>query len=133
MTPRGNKYHAKGCRVDGIWYASQAESRYAERLILLKMAGEITTFIPHPPGVVLLQSKKKTVRWKIDFLVMVGPVVEYYVEYKGLATADYKIKLELYRAKADELPPLFVVTETRNRSNAFKIIDEINPQGVKYI
>lgn len=131
MIGRGNKYNARGCRFNGIWYNSQAEGRYAERLELLLKAGEINWYGAHPT-VSIPTGSSAVIKWKIDFHVVKNDGIEYYVEYKGFATPDYKLKLELYRANADKLPSLFVVREG-NRIGEFRIIDEINPQGVKYI
>jgi|GEM_PF-2378083 len=114
---RGNKYHAQGVRKGGHWYDSKAEAEYADVLELCKRGGLILDYQHHPPGVVLVG----TIRWNIDYLVTGLGGQQFYVEVKGLATSDYKLKLELYRQVKPA--PLYVVK--RYGELRFRVIDEV--------
>ena len=86
---RTNKYHAQ--RVGP--YDSKAEAEYGEMLVLLGRAGEITDFVHKPPAVEIV----KGTTWRLDFLVLDSDGREIYVDVKGFATAEYKLKLNLWK------------------------------------
>ena len=119
-----NKYH--NVRTGG--YDSKAEREYGEVLMLLQLAEppEIVSFQHHPPAVMLVGS----VKWRIDFLVETEKH-KFYVEVKGFATSDYKIKLELYRSLYEQgnFLPLFVVE--KYALHRYKIIDSIGTDEIR--
>ena len=120
MFNRRNKFNAK--RVGK--FDSTAESEYAGVLELLKRAGEIADYEHHPPTVLLAGC----IKWRVDFLVTPNEGDDYYIEVKGMPTADYKVKLELWR---NEKPaPLFVVT--KYGPSRFRVIDEIGTKGIEF-
>ena len=122
MTRYGNKYGAVKVRRGGEVYDSQAEAGYADVLELLKRGGVIADYMHHPPAVKF----RSGIMWRVDYIVTPNTGVEYYVEVKGLPTADYRLKLELWR---HEKPyPLFVVRKYGEMR--FRIIDEIDTDGI---
>lgn len=89
-----NKYKAKPCRG----FPSRLEASLYDLLSLREKAGEIRNI--RRQHVVVLQDGPKDVRinWKIDFSAEVAP--DWHLELfeaKGIQTADYKIKLKLYK------------------------------------
>jgi len=120
---RRNKYNAQGCRYNGRWYHSRAERGYAELLDLFIKTGSVKSWRPQvsvnlPGGI----------KWKVDFEVTDSCGNTYMVEVKGMATPEYKLKLELYRAKQDEMLPLFVVR--KYGEGKYRIIDEVGTYGL---
>jgi len=114
-----NKYHAIRVRK----YDSKAEKEYADVLELLKRAGKIESYEHHPEPVVLMKaSDGKDITWKIDFLIT-NKEKQYYVEVKGFKTADFIIKLKMYRNLQIRLP-LFVVK--RYGDLRYKITDTVD-------
>lgn len=86
---RNNKYQAK--RTDG--FPSRLEASLYYYLCELEKEGKIKS-IKRQQGVNLIGG----IRWKVDFsyeLVTSGELI--YAEAKGIETADYKIKLKLWK------------------------------------
>ena len=104
---RRGKFNAKGCRYKGIWYDSTAEKNYSIFLEHLVEIGQLKSYVPHPPSCQL----GPDVKWKIDFIVTDNDDKEFYVEYKGLATASYRIKLKVYKKYKPK--PLIVVKQLK--------------------
>ena len=123
MMAKQNKYNNN--RSAG--YDSNAEKEYGDVLELLRIADppEIISYQHHPPAVVLVGS----VKWRIDFFVETEKH-KFFIEVKGLATSDYKIKLELYRSLYPQgnLLPLFIVK--KYGPHRFMVIDEIGTEGI---
>lgn len=93
---RGNKYNAQSTVVDGEHFPSQGE---AAMYCVLKMDKEQYKNIYRYPSVKFPGG----VTWKIDagsdeFRPVVGGGLWHpcYHEYKGIETADYRVKLKLY-------------------------------------
>ncbi|MCP4709869.1 MAG: DUF1064 domain-containing protein [Planctomycetes bacterium] len=103
----GNKYNARKVQRDGHAFDSQLEAEYWDILQILKKTGSILDVQHHPPAVKF----ECGIGWRIDYLVTNYQGEEYYVEVKGLATTDYKLKLALYKHEFDT--PLFVVARSR--------------------
>lgn len=96
---RRNKYHATGTRCElGRYHPSQMEAAYCEYLQLECRAddGKYSHF-DHQTSVDLGSG----IRWKIDFLAYPRDTTQppLYIEVKGMPTADYKLKRQLYEAK----------------------------------
>ena len=118
---RTNKYGAVRSRCHcGQTADSKAEGEYCDLLALMKRAGEIADYQHHPAAVKMTDAG---IQWRVDFWVQEPDGSEYYVEVKGLATADYKIKLELYRTYG--VLPLYVVK--RYGSMRFRLIAQGQP------
>ena len=119
-----SKYNNKRTRYNDVWYDSKMEASYASVLDCLKKAGEIKGWDRQPS-----YKLPCGIRWKIDFIVYRNDGSYYYVEVKGLATKDYKLKLELFKhSSKDELivvksidqkafPPKFRILEHVNKAN----------------
>ena len=91
-----NKYGAKHTRYKGRTYSSKIEAKRAHELDSLISAKEIITWSPQ--YIVRLTDR---VEWKVDFFVLGFDhkclLYPYLEETKGKITADYKVKLDLYK------------------------------------
>ena len=88
-----NKF--KAVRTNG--FGSKLESAGYDLLKLKELAGEIKD-IKCQQGVTLIEKNGHSIRWKIDFSFRLtkDDSLEY-VEIKGIETADYRLKLKLYK------------------------------------
>lgn len=101
-----NKY--KAIRTRG--FGSKLEAAGYDLLKLRELAGEIKN-IKCQQAVTLLEKNGQKIRWKIDFsfeLCADGSLE--YAEIKGVETADYKLKLKIY--KMDPPAPLTIYKGT---------------------
>lgn len=97
-----HKYNARKIEVDGIKFDSKAEADYYLYLKYLQSINEVRSFYLQPV-INLLPSFKyngKTIRkmdYRLDFKVeyMDGKVE--YIDVKGMATTDAKMKLKIAR------------------------------------
>jgi hypothetical protein len=92
---RTNKYKAK--RTDG--FPSKFEAAVYYLLVLREKTGEIKNI--KRQQTVVLQDGPREVRitWKVDFSFEICATGKTgYAEAKGFETADYKLKLKLWRA-----------------------------------
>ncbi|WP_052327324.1 DUF1064 domain-containing protein [Nosocomiicoccus massiliensis] len=97
-----HKYNARKIEVDGIRFDSKAEADYYLYLKYLQSINEVRSFYLQPV-IKLLPSFKyngKTIRkmdYRLDFKVeyMDGKVE--YIDVKGMATTDAKMKLKIAR------------------------------------
>lgn len=97
-----HKYNARKIEVDGIRFDSKAEADYYLYLKYLQSINEVRSFYLQPV-INLLPSFKyngKTIRkmdYRLDFKVeyMDGKVE--YIDVKGMATTDAKMKLKIAR------------------------------------
>ena len=130
MTPKPNKFSAKGVWSNGEYYGSHAELYYAGVLELLKKAGEIISYQHHPPSVILLSGG---VKWRVDYLVVKNKNIKYYVEVKGYATPEFKKKVIWYRGEDLKHLPLFTVKQNKGSKTSFSIMKEycINPHNIE--
>ncbi len=89
------KYGAKACNG----FPSKLESAVHDMLLLRVKAGEFISI--RRQHVVVLQPGDKDTRinWKIDFSCETPSHKTIFVEAKGLATADYKLKLKMFKAQ----------------------------------
>ncbi len=121
MKRNPNKYNARASEG----YGSQDEREYGDVLELLKRAGQIKDYVHHGPAVVL--SELPRITWAIDYRVVAIDGSIFYVEYKGMATDMYKMKLRLYKEQAaagNITTPLFVVT--KYGPMRFRVIESVN-------
>ena len=92
--PKRGKYGAERVVVDGIRFDSKREARAYERLLLMKLAGEVRSFnrqvIYDLPGGVI---------YKLDFLVFFADGRIGYWDAKGVETKEFRIKRKLVRAE----------------------------------
>jgi hypothetical protein len=91
-----SKYNAKP--TNG--FPSKLESALNDLLQLRAQAGEIRN-IKRQQSVVLQEGgKDQRIAWKVDFSAEESPLWRVvYFEAKGIETADYRLKLKLWRAK----------------------------------
>ena len=106
---RRNKF--KAVRTRG--FGSKLEAAGYDLLKLREHAGEIKD-IKCQQAVTLIEKNGHSIRWKIDFSFVVAATgqLEYW-EIKGIETADYKIKLKLY--KMNPPAPLTIVKGTHRK------------------
>lgn len=98
-----NKF--KAVRTNG--FGSKLEAAGYEWLKVRESAGEIHD-IKCQQAVTLIEKNGHSIRWKIDFSFVVSKSNQLeYCEIKGVETADYRIKLKLY--KMNPPAPLTIV------------------------
>ncbi len=91
---RKPKYGAKRTSRGDLGFASKLEASLYDLLILREKAGEINQ-IRSQPRVLLSDAK---ISWKVDFSAHHIPTNQtLYFEAKGVSTADFRIKLKLWR------------------------------------
>ena len=88
-----HKFNARRTETDGIKFASKKEAHYYGQLKLRQLEGDILFFLRqvplHLPG---------GVRYVVDFQIFTtGGEVEF-VDVKGFATPEYKVKKRLVEA-----------------------------------
>ena len=99
-----NKYNAKKTGLDGFTFDSAREAQEYLRLKLLKKAGEIKDFQPHPTFILQERFKRDghtyaAIRYTPDFLVEYPDGRQAAVEVKSEATRrarDYSIRKRLF-------------------------------------
>ena len=90
----GNTHVEYGGRV----FDSKAEAAYARQLDLMRAAGLIRSWEPQP-WLTLIGGKRETlIRYRPDFYVVPAEGPPYYVDVKGVLTAEFRLKLRLLRA-----------------------------------
>jgi hypothetical protein len=100
---RRNKFKAQ--RTNG--FGSKMESAGYDLLKLREMAGEIED-IKCQQAVTLIEKNGHSIKWKIDFSFVIKATKQLeYCEIKGIETADYRLKLKLY--KMDPPAPLTII------------------------
>lgn len=97
-----HKYNAKKTVVDGISFDSKAEAEYYLHLKHLQAINVVRSFYLQPVINIVPSFKYdgKTVRkmdYKLDFKVEYSDGTVEYVDIKGMATTDAKMKLKLVR------------------------------------
>ena len=106
---RRNKF--KAVRTNG--FASKLEAAGYEWLKARENVGEIKD-IKCQQAVTLIEMNGHSIRWKIDFSFVDCKTERLeYCEIKGVETADYRIKLKLY--KMNPPAPLTIVKGTHRR------------------
>ena len=98
---RRSKYGNKPVVVDGFWFASQAEARRYEALVLLQAAGEVLWFCLQPTFMLA-----GGVQYRADFIVLWAGydpwvTVEDIKGGNATKTKAYRIKKRLMKAKYD--------------------------------
>lgn len=124
-----NKYNARSTVVDGMHFPSKLEAAVWAHLKLMEQVWEYREITRYPsvklPG---------GVTWKIDIACKESYVDDKqlfcwrpcYVEVKGVETADYKVKLKLYREFGDR--PLHIWKGTARKPF---ITETVLPKGMK--
>jgi hypothetical protein len=79
-------------------YASKAEARYAQTLLTLKQAGAIEGWLEQVP--VRLSNG---ITYRIDFMVISSAGDVRFVEVKGFATREWKLKMRLLEGERPEI------------------------------
>jgi len=83
----GHKFNAVRTGLDGINFDSKKEARYYQELKMRQAGGEIVFFLRQVP--LHLPGKTKLV---IDFVQFHADGTVHFVDVKGFATAQYKLK-----------------------------------------
>lgn len=93
--PKRNKFKAKA--TNG--FPSKLESAVYDLLLVRQNVGEIRE-IKRQQTVVLQAGPRETrIAWKVDFSCEeIASGQELYIEAKGIETAEYRLKLKLWRA-----------------------------------
>lgn len=123
--PQRNKYRAQSTLVDGLHFPSKLEAAvWCELQHIRRRDGVILNILRYPsvklPG---------GVTWKIDFHVSLSESGWEYHEAKGVETADYKVKLKLYREFGDR--PLHIWKGSARKVFVAETVIPKNLQGEK--
>ena len=97
-----HKYNAKKTVVDGISFDSKAEAEYYIHLKYLQSINIVRSFYLQPVINIIPKFKYegKTIRkmdYRLDFKVEYTDGTTEYIDIKGMATTDAKMKLKLAR------------------------------------
>lgn len=92
---KGNKYNAQKRTYKGVVYHSAREAAYASDLDIRVMAGELKEWRGQIPFDLVVNGVK-ICRYTIDFLEIGSDGKEVYVEVKGYATREWKLKWKLF-------------------------------------
>lgn len=97
-----HKYNAKKTVVDGISFDSKAEAEYYIHLKYLQSINVVRSFYLQPVINIIPNFKYdgKTIRkmdYRLDFKVEYTDGTTEYIDIKGMATTDAKMKLKLAR------------------------------------
>lgn len=92
-----NKYGAVKTEYKGRMYDSKKEARYAEKLDMMFLSGEVIDWKPQV-RIPLTVNGKKICTYVCDFLVVYADGRIEYVDTKGVRTATYKLKAKLVKA-----------------------------------
>lgn len=106
--PKRSKYGAKRVSVDGIKFASKAEARYYQELLLLKKAGEVIDIVLQPsyelqPSYRRHGKRVEPIRYIADFLVTYSDGRQEIIDVKGHRTPVYQLKKKMFEYQYPEL------------------------------
>lgn len=118
---RRNKYNATKIKIDGYLFDSILEAGWYERLKLYQTAGIITDMVIKP-----IVKFACGITWKIDYAVIINKQ-KCHIEVKGKVTAEYKLKLKLY--KYESKSPLLVIGKDKN---GYKLLEAVNCDNFDY-
>ncbi len=93
--PKSNKYHAIKTEYSGKKYDSKFEAEFAQKLDIMKTFGKIKDW-KRQIAFDLKVDGKKICRYVVDFVVFHLDGKEEYIEIKGVETAAWKIKRNLF-------------------------------------
>lgn len=99
-----SKYHATPCVVDGVRFASKAEAKRWQELVLLQKAGYIRDLkrqVPFvlAPAEVIQGRKRPALKYVADFVYFdVGKGQTITADVKGFETRDWRIKQHLMKS-----------------------------------
>lgn len=122
MQKRGSKYGAKRTVTGGRQYDSKMEAGYAQRLELLRLAGEVLEVRPQVT-LHLYANGRKVCAYRMDFVVTTAPGCYRFDEVKGFETPLWSLKWKLLEANLDE--PIF------REKNGFLPSDDLSMLLVK--
>jgi hypothetical protein len=103
-----NKYNANRTEYNGVMYASKREATKAQELDLLKKAGEVLEWVPHPIYYVLprfykFKKKYQGIKYIPDFWIKWKDGREELIDIKGFATPLFKIKEKMFNYRFPDL------------------------------
>lgn len=114
---KANKYKAQKTRIDGLTFASKGEASCYE---VLKNDPEIE-ILQTQPQVYLTAAK---ILYKPDFKCKEKKTgLVFYVEYKGVETASWRIKKKLWKSYG----PSFLQIFKGSYNTGIKMVEEIKP------
>lgn len=93
---RGNKYGAKGTRIDGIYFRSQKEAKYYGQLKMRKLAGEIRDFKVHEIFSIDINGVH-ICKMEVDFVIWHHSGRYEYVDTKGAITEIWTLKARMLK------------------------------------
>lgn len=85
-----NKYRNKPTVIDGIRFASLAESRYYVSLKAMKQAGAVKWFLMQVPF--HIPGEPKAIRYVLDFMICYADGSIKFADVKGVETQVFKTK-----------------------------------------
>lgn len=107
-------------------FDSKLERSYFDLLNLYLTSGEIAGFSHHPAAVEICPAVP-SIKWRIDFKVILPDDAIVYVETKGVQDQVWRIKWKLYQEFIET--PCFVIGR---KKQMWHIIAEHNPDLVKW-
>ena len=109
---RGNKYHAKRVVLDGILFASQAESVRYVQLKALEAVGDLHSIDVHPVYELWVRATKVGC-YTPDFrYIRRGDATWTIEEVKGKATEAYRLRVKVFRALYPDLTFIELAAKT---------------------
>jgi hypothetical protein len=100
---RGNKYHARRVKWNGVTYASKGEMLLAMEIATMIRAGELVR-VQRQVSIPLRVNGKLICTHRPDFIVeLAGGGIEVW-EFKGLELPDWKLKRKLFEANFPSIP-----------------------------
>lgn len=104
---KSRKYNNKKPEIDGITFDSQKESRFYEKLKMLKESGVIKDFELQPEFVLLEPGQDQVtgrgIKYRADFKIIYTDGKEEIIDVKGYKTSVYKLKKKLLLARHPDI------------------------------
>lgn len=110
---KGNKFRAKKCTYNDIKMASRLEKRFATRLNMRKMAGEIDSW-EYGIEYKLIVNKILICTYVLDFKVKLNDGTFYYYDTKGVSKGD---TIKIFRMKRKLMLAIYGIEVKEARFN----------------
>lgn len=111
------KYRNRKTEYGGVTWDSAGEAEYARHLDMLKAAGHIHDWgrgyrIELLPAIAIAGGKATRTVYVPDFFVKFTPqMVAYFIEFKGVQTAVFRLKMRLLKNKHPNIRVLLVTKD----------------------
>lgn len=106
-----NKYGAKKTNFKGIQYDSKGEAALAQNIDILLQAGEVSAVETQSTFTLFGQRGSAICKHRVDFFLTFKDKHQEAWEFKGVATAAWRIKQKLF---IDNYPEIKYVVFTKN-------------------